>query len=40
MLANHKATHAKMSVVEIRILRWMFGKVRKDRIINECVWER
>ncbi|KAL4189726.1 hypothetical protein AMTRI_Chr08g166810 [Amborella trichopoda] len=31
-------TH-RMSVVEIKILKWMSGKTRNDRIQNECIRE-
>ena len=37
MLANHETTHAKKCVARMKMLRWMYGKTRKDSIW-EHVW--
>ena len=39
MLANHEQYMRKIRVAEVRILRWMCGKTRKDRIGNMRIWE-
>ena len=35
--ATNKQQVHKMSVAEMRMLRWMSGKTRKDRIRNESI---
>lgn len=29
----------KVRLVEMRILRWIYGRTTRDRIINELFWE-
>lgn len=38
MLSSHQTTCTKMSVTEMRTLRWISGKTKNDRVRSESLY--